>query len=98
MRRHHHRVRHAAGTAGSNTTTTGSGQSQPVDIQAAEQEFLGDRVAKGAVRVVYKDSVITGPEATLFKDANGQDAARYFYRTSTSGSNSKQDGCRHAYF
>ncbi len=51
----------------------GDGNQQPVDIQAAEQEFLGDRVlAKGNVRVVYKDSVITGPEATLFKDATGQ--------------------------
>ena len=46
--------------------------SGPVDIQANEQEFAGDQIiAKGNVRVVYKDSVIRGPQATLQRDPNG---------------------------
>jgi len=46
--------------------------SGPVDIQAQEQEFAQDHVvAKGAVRVVYKDSIITSPQAVLYKDATG---------------------------
>src|SRR6516164_3157709 len=47
--------------------------SAPVDIQAKEQDFADDQViARGDVKVVYKDSVITGPQATLFRDAGGQ--------------------------
>jgi lipopolysaccharide export system protein LptA len=50
-------------------TPTASG---PIDITADEQEFATDSViAKGAVRVVYKDSVITAPLATLYKDESG---------------------------
>ena len=45
----------------------------PIDIQAAEQDFADDQViAKGNVRVKYKDSLIVGPMATLFRDAAGQ--------------------------
>jgi lipopolysaccharide export system protein LptA len=45
----------------------------PVDIQAKEQEFADDQViARGNVKVTYKDSVITAPQATLFRDAAGQ--------------------------
>jgi lipopolysaccharide export system protein LptA len=44
--------------------------SGPIDIQAAEQEFAGDHIiARGNVRVVYKDSVIVAPVATLYRDA-----------------------------
>ena len=44
----------------------------PIDIHADEQEFAGDSViAKGNVRVLYKDSVITGPIATLTRDPLG---------------------------
>jgi lipopolysaccharide export system protein LptA len=47
--------------------------SAPVDIQAAEQDFADDQViAKGNVRVKYKDSLILAPQATLFRDAQGQ--------------------------
>lgn len=50
----------------------GAGISGPVDIQAQEQEFAQDHVvAKGAVRVVYKESVINAPQAVLYKDATG---------------------------
>lgn len=46
---------------------------QPVDIQADEQEFAeGKIIAKGNVRVSMKDTVVVGPEATLFRDASGQ--------------------------
>ncbi len=46
--------------------------SGPVDIQANEQEFAGDQViAKGNVRVLYKDSIIHAPQATLFRDPGG---------------------------
>lgn len=46
--------------------------SGPVDIQANEQEFAGDQIiAKGNVRVVYKDSIIHAPMATLQRDAGG---------------------------
>lgn len=46
--------------------------SAPVDITADEQEFATDSViAKGKVRVVYKDSIITAPLATLYKDETG---------------------------
>lgn len=44
----------------------------PIDITANEQEFSGESViARGNVRVVYKDSVILAPQATLFRDAGG---------------------------
>jgi lipopolysaccharide assembly outer membrane protein LptD (OstA) len=44
----------------------------PIDIQANEQEFAGDEViAKGNVRVKYKDSVVTAPEAHLMRDPGG---------------------------
>jgi len=48
--------------------------SGPIDIQAHEQEFTGDHViAKGNVKVLYKDTVILSPLATLFRDlASGQ--------------------------
>ena len=47
--------------------------SAPVDIQATEQDFNEDQViAKGNVRVKYKDSLILAPQATLFRDAQGQ--------------------------
>ncbi len=46
--------------------------SGPIDIQANEQEFAGEQViARGNVRVVYKESVIVAPLATLFRDAGG---------------------------
>jgi len=45
----------------------------PIDIQANEQEF-GENVvlAKGDVTVTYKDSVVKGPEAKLYRDSAGQ--------------------------
>ena len=44
----------------------------PIDITADEQEFAADSViARGKVRVVYKDSVIIAPLATLYKDESG---------------------------
>src|SRR5271163_3279212 len=46
---------------------------QPVDIQATEQEFAEDQIiAKGNVKVTYKESIVRGPEAKLFRDAAGQ--------------------------
>ena len=46
--------------------------SGPVDIQANEQEFAGEQViARGNVHVTYKDSVISSPQATLFRDSAG---------------------------
>lgn len=48
------------------------GASGPIDIRANEQEFGNDNViARGNVRVTYKDSVIIAPEATLYKDQTG---------------------------
>lgn len=48
----------------------GAPGSGPIDIQAAEQEFAGDHIiARGNVRVIYKDSVIVAPVATLYRDA-----------------------------
>src|SRR5579883_2470172 len=45
----------------------------PIDIQAAEQDFADDVViAKGNVRVKYKDSLILAPMATLYRDQAGQ--------------------------
>ena len=50
----------------------GAAASGPIDITADEQEFAGDSViARGRVRVVYKDSVILAPLATLYKDPAG---------------------------
>lgn len=48
--------------------------SGPIDIVANEQEFAGDHViARGNVRVLFKDSVIVAPIATLYRDpATGQ--------------------------
>jgi lipopolysaccharide export system protein LptA len=44
----------------------------PIDIQADEQEFgEGHVIAKGRVRVTFKDSVVVGPMATLYRDAAG---------------------------
>ncbi|MBA3992210.1 MAG: hypothetical protein C0469_01695 [Cyanobacteria bacterium DS2.3.42] len=44
-----------------------------IDIQANEQEFADDHViARGNVRVIYKDSIIDAPLATLYKDAAGK--------------------------
>ncbi len=49
-----------------------SAPSGPIDIHADEQEFAGDSViAKGNVKVLYKDSVITGPMAVLTRDPGG---------------------------
>jgi lipopolysaccharide export system protein LptA len=46
---------------------------QPVDIQANSQEFAEDQIiATGNVKVTYKESIVRGPEARLFRDANGQ--------------------------
>lgn len=50
----------------------GEGPSGPIDIQAETQEFSGDEViAKGNVRVNYKDSTIAAPMARLIRDAGG---------------------------
>jgi len=44
-----------------------------IDIQANEQEFADDHmIARGNVRVIYKDSIIDAPMATLYKDAAGK--------------------------
>lgn len=51
----------------------------PIDITANEQEFSGEQViARGNVRVVYKESVILAPVATLFRDAGGNPARAIF--------------------
>lgn len=48
------------------------GAAGPIDIRANEQEFAENQViAKGNVRVTYKDSVVFAPLATLFRDAGG---------------------------
>ncbi len=61
----------AAAPAADPAAAPGSG---PIDIQAAEQEFTGDHViAKGNVKVLYKDTVIRAPLATLYRDlSSGQ--------------------------
>ena len=47
--------------------------SGPIDIQAYEQEFAQDYVvATGKVRVVYGDTTINAPKATLYRDEAGQ--------------------------
>lgn len=57
----------------------GQAASGPIDITANEQEFSGEQViARGNVRVVYKDSIILAPVATLFKDATGQPSRAIF--------------------
>lgn len=44
-----------------------------IDIKANEQEFADDHmIARGNVRVIYKDSIIDAPMATLYKDAAGK--------------------------
>jgi lipopolysaccharide export system protein LptA len=49
------------------------GAGNPIDIQADEQEFASDHVvARGKVRVVYGDTTIRAPIATLFRDEAGQ--------------------------
>jgi lipopolysaccharide export system protein LptA len=49
-----------------------AGGSGPIDIQANEQEFAGDHViARGNVRVTYKDCIVISPIATLYRDAGG---------------------------
>lgn len=51
----------------------GTPSDAPIDIQANEQEFAGNEViAKGNVRVTYKDSVVVGPMAQLFRGPDGQ--------------------------
>ncbi len=45
----------------------------PIDIQAEEQEFADDFViAKGKVKVVYKDCIVHAPMAKLYRDPSGQ--------------------------
>ena len=63
----------AATPAGGAAAPTGPVNTTPVDISADSQDFAGDVVlCHGNVRVKFKDSVITAPEAQLFKDASGQ--------------------------
>jgi lipopolysaccharide export system protein LptA len=51
----------------------GPGAAGPIDIRANEQEFAENQViAKGNVKVTYKDSVVYAPLATLYRDAAGQ--------------------------
>jgi lipopolysaccharide assembly outer membrane protein LptD (OstA) len=51
----------------------------PVDIQANEQEFSGDQIlAKGNVKVTYKDTVILSPEATLVRNEGGSPQSAVF--------------------
>lgn len=46
--------------------------SGPIDIQANEQDFADEQViARGNVRVTYKDSVILAPQATLIRGPSG---------------------------
>lgn len=55
------------------------GSSGPIDITAEEQEFSGDAViARGHVRVLYKDSTILAPQATLFRDPGGNPSKAIF--------------------
>ncbi len=58
--------------------------SAPVDIQATEEEFADDQViARGNVKVTYKDSVVHAPMARLFRDAEGQPQRAVFVGHST---------------
>jgi lipopolysaccharide export system protein LptA len=51
----------------------GPGSAGPIDIRANEQEFAENQViAKGNVKVTYKDSIVYAPLATLYRDATGQ--------------------------
>lgn len=53
--------------------------SGPVDIQANEQEFVGDTVnAKGNVHVKYKDTLIIAPQATLLRNGGGSPQSAVF--------------------
>lgn len=68
----------------------GQGPAGPIDITADEQEFAGDAViARGRVKVVYKDSVILSPLATLYKDPAGNPSRAVFtgHPRLTQGSN-----------
>ena len=48
------------------------GASGPIDIQANEQEFAPNQViARGNVKVTYKDSIVFAPQAVLMKDGTG---------------------------
>lgn len=50
----------------------GGEASGPIDITADEQEFAENAViARGRVKVKYKDSIVLAPLATLYKDAEG---------------------------
>jgi lipopolysaccharide export system protein LptA len=61
-----------SGIAGAQEMPSGQ-MSGPIDIQANEQEFSGDQViARGNVRVTFKDSVILAPLATLTRDPAGK--------------------------
>lgn len=56
------------------STSTG-----PIDIQADSQEFAGDHViASGHVRVNYKGTIVVAPQATLFRDPQGQPQVAVF--------------------
>lgn len=51
----------------------------PVDIQANEQDFVGDQVvAHGNVHVTYKDTVITAPQAVLTRNEGGSPQSAVF--------------------
>src|ERR1700688_4256402 len=53
--------------------------SGPVDIQAKQQVFSGDQVlAKGNVKVSYKDTIITGPEVALTRNTSGSPQSAVF--------------------
>lgn len=55
------------------------GASGPIDITAEEQEFSGEAViARGHVKVIYKDSTILAPQATLYRDAGGNPSRAIF--------------------
>lgn len=54
-------------------TDMAGGAAGPIDIRANEQEFAENQViAKGNVKVTYKDSIIYAPLATLYRDPTGQ--------------------------
>ncbi len=54
------------------TANESSGESVPVDIKANEQQFLDKEiVAKGNVRVKYKESDVTSDEAIMYRDDEG---------------------------
>jgi lipopolysaccharide export system protein LptA len=62
-----------AGAPGASGAPAAPTNTTPVDITADSQDFAGDVVlCHGNVRVKFKDSIITGPDAQLFKDSSGQ--------------------------